>query len=32
MFDFDDGPGARRLILDPGTGRVVAADRWICAF
>ncbi|HEX4235988.1 MAG TPA: alkaline phosphatase family protein, partial [Caldimonas sp.] len=26
MFDFDDGPRARRLQLDPVTGRIVSVD------
>jgi phospholipase C len=26
LFDFDDGPRAGRLILDEGTGRILAAD------
>jgi hypothetical protein len=27
MFDFDDGPQAGRLILDPQTGQRVGDDR-----
>ncbi|MBV9592397.1 MAG: alkaline phosphatase family protein [Actinobacteria bacterium] len=26
MFDFDDGPRAGRLLLDPATGRIVSAE------